>query len=83
MAVLILSTRLIVASEEYHHALSKRKQSHVLDEGEKMLPVDSLGVVMIVHGEEFGEDSIFGVFINHLVCFGTQYLAFQEMRLSN
>ncbi|KIM41972.1 hypothetical protein M413DRAFT_141729 [Hebeloma cylindrosporum] len=52
--------RLIVASEEYHHALSKRKQSHVLDEGEKMLPVDSLGVVMIIHGEEFGEDSVFG-----------------------
>ena len=54
--------RLIVASEEYHRALSKRKQSQVLDDGEKMLPVDSLGVVMIVHGEEFGEDSIFGVF---------------------
>ena len=78
-----LSIRLIVASEEYHHALSKRKQSQVLDEGEKMLPVDSLGIVMIVHGEEFGEDSIFGVCFDHLVWFGSQYLAFQEMRLSN
>ena len=63
-----LSIRLIVASEEYHHALSKRKQSQVLDEGEKMLPVDSLGIVMIVHGEEFGEDSIFGVFVDHSRC---------------
>jgi len=57
-----LSTRLILASEQYHHALSKRKQSNVLEEAEKMLPVDSLGVVMIIHGKEFREDSVFGVF---------------------
>ena len=31
-----------------------------LDDADKMLPVDILGVVMIHHGEEFGEESAFG-----------------------
>ncbi|KAF8958549.1 hypothetical protein BDZ97DRAFT_2078518 [Flammula alnicola] len=59
--------RLITASGAYHHALSKKKANEALNEGEKMLPIDILGVVMIVHGEEFGEESPFG---NSLVKLG-------------
>ena len=49
-----------VATEDYHHVVSKKKASEVLDGEEKLLPVDALGVVMIQHGEEFGDDSAFG-----------------------
>ncbi|KAF8908799.1 hypothetical protein CPB85DRAFT_767226 [Mucidula mucida] len=49
--------RLLAASQQYHHVLSKKK---ALDESDKLLPVDTLGVIMIIHGEEFGEDSAFG-----------------------
>ncbi|OSX56972.1 hypothetical protein POSPLADRAFT_1186266 [Postia placenta MAD-698-R-SB12] len=52
--------RLHVASEDYQHTLSKKKECEALDEAEKLLPIDALGVVMIKHGEEFGEDSAFG-----------------------
>uniref|UniRef100_A0A8H7XKR2 BAR-domain-containing protein n=1 Tax=Psilocybe cubensis TaxID=181762 RepID=A0A8H7XKR2_PSICU len=52
--------RLIVASGTYHHSLSKKKANASLDEVEKMLPIDILGITMIVHGEEFGDDSTFG-----------------------
>ncbi|PPQ76677.1 hypothetical protein CVT26_013969 [Gymnopilus dilepis] len=54
--------RLILASQKYHHALSKKKACPGvgLDDADKMLPVDILGVVMIHHGEEFGEESAFG-----------------------
>ncbi|CCM01681.1 uncharacterized protein FIBRA_03745 [Fibroporia radiculosa] len=52
--------RLHTASEEYHYSLSKKKDSEALGEGEKLLPIDALGIVMIKHGEEFGEDSAFG-----------------------
>lgn len=62
---LFFLSRLIVVSEGYHHALSKKKPCDVLDGAEKMLPVDALGLVMIAHGEEFREDSIFGAFVNH------------------
>ena len=61
---LILTERLVyrlhVASEDYHHSLSKKKVSETSDSDEKLLPIDSLGVVMIQHGEEFGDDSAFG-----------------------
>lgn len=50
----------MTASEAYHHVLSKTKSSEALTEEEKMLPVDSLGLVMIGHGEEFKDDSMFG-----------------------
>jgi hypothetical protein len=40
--------------------LSKKKLNEALDEAEKLLPIDALGVVMIVHGEEYGDDSVFG-----------------------
>lgn len=52
--------RLLVASEGYHHSLSKKKASDSLSETDKLLPIDILGLVMINHGEEFGGDSSFG-----------------------
>ena len=58
--VLIMAYRLMTASEAYHRVLSKTKASEALTEEEKMLPVDSLGLVMIGHGEEFKDDSMFG-----------------------
>ncbi|KAJ7635099.1 hypothetical protein FB45DRAFT_910766 [Roridomyces roridus] len=59
--------RLFVASETYHRHLSKRKDNAALDDADKLLPVEALGVVMIIHGEEFGSDSAFG---NSLVNLG-------------
>jgi hypothetical protein len=44
--------RLHMASESYLQALSKKKESDALDEAEKLMPIDTLGIVMIVHGEE-------------------------------
>lgn len=55
-----LQIRLHVASHDYHHALSKKKISEAIETDEKLLPIDALGVVMIQHGEEFGEESAFG-----------------------
>ena len=40
--------------------LSKKKESAVAQETEKLMPLDALGIVMISHGEEFGDDSAFG-----------------------
>lgn len=48
-------------SGDYHHALSKKKESVTVDGEEKLLAIDALGIVMIQHGEEFGDDSAFGV----------------------
>ncbi|KAF5327946.1 hypothetical protein D9758_016777 [Tetrapyrgos nigripes] len=52
--------RLLLASSLYHHALQKKKECIALPEPEKLLPIDSLGIVMITHGEEFGPQSNFG-----------------------
>ncbi|PPQ64116.1 hypothetical protein CVT24_008727 [Panaeolus cyanescens] len=52
--------RMLLASEAYHHALAKKKANEALVEADKFLPIDILGIVMIVHGEEFGDDSLFG-----------------------
>ncbi|KAF8882810.1 hypothetical protein BD779DRAFT_1663241 [Infundibulicybe gibba] len=59
--------RLLMASEAYHYTISKKKGNDALDDAEKLLPIDALGIVMIVHGEEFGDDSAFGT---SLVKFG-------------
>lgn len=59
--------RLLLVSAQYHHVLSKKKESEALDDPDKYLPRDSMGIVMIAHGEEFGEDSAFG---SSLVKFG-------------
>ncbi|KAA1466813.1 BAR-domain-containing protein [Dentipellis sp. KUC8613] len=52
--------RLQLAAAQYHHSLSKKKQSLALDDPDKFLPRDALGIVLLTHGEEFGEDSAFG-----------------------
>jgi len=52
--------KLHITAEDYQSALSKKKESEALDEPEKLLPVDALGIVMIRHGEEFGEESAYG-----------------------
>ncbi|KAF9040095.1 hypothetical protein BJ165DRAFT_1531067 [Panaeolus papilionaceus] len=52
--------RMLLASDAYHHALAKKKANDALTETDKFLPIDILGIVMIVHGEEFGDDSLFG-----------------------
>lgn len=54
--------RLQIASLEYHHQLSKKKVSEALEEPEKLSVRDALGIVMITHGEEIGEESAFGTF---------------------
>ncbi|KAG5637443.1 hypothetical protein H0H81_004552 [Sphagnurus paluster] len=54
------ANKLLVASEAYQHALSKKKKNDGLEDADKLLPVDTLGIVMVVHGEEFGDDSAFG-----------------------
>ncbi|TDL14861.1 BAR-domain-containing protein [Rickenella mellea] len=59
--------KLQVASTDYHYSLSRKKFSEALPGTEKMMPIDSLGIVMIDHGEEFGNESAFG---NALVNFG-------------
>ncbi|KII90187.1 hypothetical protein PLICRDRAFT_53282 [Plicaturopsis crispa FD-325 SS-3] len=52
--------QLHMASEAYHRALSKKKDSEALDEPDKLLPLDALGIVQIRHGEEYGEESAYG-----------------------
>ncbi|KAJ3837334.1 hypothetical protein F5878DRAFT_622636 [Lentinula raphanica] len=52
--------RLFLASKGYHHSLTKKKDNLALDDPEKLLPLDTLGIVMINHGDEFGTDSEFG-----------------------
>jgi len=52
--------RLLAVSETYQHVLSKKKKNDAFADPELLLPIDSLGIVMILHGEEFGEDSAFG-----------------------
>ncbi|TFK37555.1 hypothetical protein BDQ12DRAFT_666840 [Crucibulum laeve] len=59
--------RLLMASEGYYRALSKKKINEAFNDTDKLLPIDTLGVIMILHGEQFGEDSTFG---NSLVNLG-------------
>ncbi|RDB17579.1 SWI/SNF and RSC complexes subunit ssr3 [Hypsizygus marmoreus] len=54
------ATKLLLASEAYQHALSKKKKNEAFEDAEKLLPIDALGMVMIIHGEQFGDDSAFG-----------------------
>ncbi|KAI0045187.1 BAR-domain-containing protein [Auriscalpium vulgare] len=49
-----------LAAGAHHRNLSKKKLSEALDDPDKYLPRDALGIVMITHGEEFGEESLFG-----------------------
>jgi hypothetical protein len=61
----IQSRRLFLASEAYQKNMAKRKDNEALDDAEKLLPIDTLGIVMIIHGEEFGTESAYGAV--HLV----------------
>jgi len=48
-------------SDNYYQFLSKKKTLEVVpEEPDKLSARDALGIVMIGHGEEFGEDSAFG-----------------------
>lgn len=53
-------SRLHAASDLFHHRLSSKKPCSAIEDGEKFLPIDALGIVMMQHGDEFGEDSAFG-----------------------
>lgn len=59
-AVLTWGGRLLVASDAYHHALSRKKESEALNDDAKLLAIDALGIVMTIHGEDYGEDSLYG-----------------------
>ncbi|KZV86090.1 BAR-domain-containing protein [Exidia glandulosa HHB12029] len=52
--------RLHMATRDYHRYLLKKRQTDALDEPQKIMPVETLGLVMINHGEEFGDESAFG-----------------------
>ncbi|CAL1697804.1 unnamed protein product [Somion occarium] len=52
-------SKLHVTSEDYKHALSKKRDSEALPQEGKLLPIDALGIVMMQHGEEFGDESAF------------------------
>ncbi|KAE9409089.1 BAR-domain-containing protein [Gymnopus androsaceus JB14] len=58
--------RLFLASKGYHHWLSKKKDNLALDDPEKLLPLDILGIILLTHGEEFGDDSEFGSCLTNL-----------------
>ncbi len=61
------SGRLDVASDDYRHYLMKKNLSEAVENEEKLLAAGALGVVMIKHGEAFGEDTPCG---QSLVSFG-------------
>ncbi|KAJ7512973.1 hypothetical protein B0H11DRAFT_1948248 [Mycena galericulata] len=71
--------RLFMASEAYRKHLAKKKDNEALDDAEKLLPVDTLGIVMIIHGEEFGQDSPFG---NSLVTLGRAHCKVAKLQES-
>ena len=56
-------------SDNYYRFLSKKKALDELpEEPGKLSARDAFGIVMISHGEEFGEDSAFGVLFCPLAC---------------
>jgi len=55
-----VTVRLQAASADYHHVISKKKESPSSGETEKLMPLDALGIVMVTHGEEYGDESAFG-----------------------
>lgn len=57
--------RLYEACGEYHKHLQKKKEYSSVEEGVTMLALDAVGAVMMSHGEEFGEDSAFGMLCLH------------------
>jgi hypothetical protein len=67
---------MITASEAYHRALTRKEASEALKEDEKLLPIDTLGIIMIQHGGQFGEDSTFGVCLSSSHLAPLDYLCF-------
>jgi hypothetical protein len=53
-------------SDNYHRFLSKKKEI-LPEESAKLSARDAFGIVMISHGEEFGEESGFGVLLRYLL----------------
>lgn len=53
--------RLHIAAEDFQRSLAKKKDSDAMDAGEKITRIDALGIVMIKNGEEYGEDSGYGM----------------------
>ncbi|KAG6839857.1 hypothetical protein H0H93_004987, partial [Arthromyces matolae] len=51
--------RLLAASEAYQHTLAKKKRTETFDDSEKLMTIDRLGIVMVIHGEDFGNESVF------------------------
>lgn len=48
-------------SDNYYRFLSKKKTLEVVpEETDKLSARDAFGIVMIGHGEEFGDDSAYG-----------------------
>ncbi|KAF7327310.1 BAR domain-containing protein [Mycena kentingensis (nom. inval.)] len=70
--------RLFLAGEAYHRGLSKRKENTALDDSEKLLPIETLGIVMVIFGEEFGDDSPFGTSLISLGRAQCKVAKFQE-----
>lgn len=58
-------------SDNYYRFLSKKKALEVVpEEPDKLSARDALGIVMIGHGEEFGDDSAFGAPILQTCLYG-------------
>lgn len=79
------ASRLLGAAEGYHHVLTKKVACEPLEDSDKLLPIDALGIVMITHGEEFPHDSDFGGFQSQRVMRNTTelFLCPQEHRWSS
>ncbi|KAI0640911.1 hypothetical protein C8Q79DRAFT_421652 [Trametes meyenii] len=77
--VVLTPRRLDVASDDLRHYLLKKKLSEATESPDKLLAVDALGVVMIKHGEEFGEDSAYG---QSLVNFGRAHCTIASLQES-
>jgi hypothetical protein len=52
--------RLSLVSEAYIKALTKKIEIDIDATSGKIHPVEALGVVMIGHGNEFGDESVYG-----------------------
>ena len=59
---------MLLAAEQYHKSISKKKLSAALDEPEKFLPREAFGITMVHHGENFADDSLLGTLFHHLPC---------------
>jgi len=57
---LLHNVRLHCAATAYHSYLLKKKTNEAIDDSTKLYPIEAVGLVMISHGDEFGEDSAFG-----------------------